>query len=108
MSRLYNWSFKLGFVYTISTFVLLNVGSYLIARNEYRARLVAWNAEGVHFSGFPEVPNWGFPFSWFSEKFWVFETGFLGTAFNFSIIVGIAFIVGLLYRFISLKRTHTE
>ena len=107
MGRLYDRSFKLGFIFTILTFVLLNVGSYLIARNEYQSRLV--EVKEVHFSGFPEMPNWGIPFSWYGNKYGVLEDGVLGLIFNFCVIVACAFFAGLLCKFVSLKqRIHAE
>ncbi len=100
MSRLYDRSFKVGFIVTISVFVLLNILSYLYARNEYLA--AERRIEFIPLSGRLRFPSWGVPFSWIEEPT-LFENG-LGLVLNVFAIAGCAFVIGLIFRFIGIKK----
>ena len=100
MSRLYDRSFKIGFIVTISVFVLLNIVGYLFARSEYLA--AEKRLEFIPLSGSLRFPSWGVPFSWVEEPT-LFENA-LGLVLNVFVIAGCSFLIGLIFRFIGIRK----
>ncbi len=102
MSRLYNKTFKVGFVITIAVFGVLNVGAYLSAQRDYEKLL----NPPIAYAPAPRFPAWGIPFRWdgynltyvrdgsFSESFALID----GIILNFLTIAACGFLVGLLLR----------
>lgn len=89
---MYNRQFKIGFAITIADYAILNVLSYVWANWQTKT-------DGINFANhYNQGPFWGVPFYWFGYSDWMFEDGFLGLVLNFVVIVGSAFIFGLLFR----------
>lgn len=99
MSKLYNKAFKVGVWFSISLFVISNVISFFISRNEYM------NKE-IHFAD-ADGYSWGFPFEMyrFSIGYPYSEDGFTldGTIINTIVLTTCSFILGFSFRFISSK-----
>jgi hypothetical protein len=94
MTKLYNRPFKIGFAITIAAFLILNVVNY-ISTHGHKANASEIELIADHYF---QGPNWGVPFYWWGYSDWMFEDGFLGLVLNFIVIVGSAFVVGLLFR----------
>jgi hypothetical protein len=95
MDKVYNKAFKVGFCFNILIFLILNIISFVVSRNEH---IRIWN-KGIRFSGSnSDGPFlWGFPFKMFlgSELFRAEDL-----VINTFIIVGFGFILGFLFRFV--------
>ena len=60
MSKLYNRTFKIGFIATIAVFVVLNFVAYLFASRQYDVIM----KQPIQFAPAPRFPARGIPFKW--------------------------------------------
>lgn len=102
MSRLYNRTFKIGFVSTIVAFVAFNFVAYLLASKQYAILI----NQPIQFAPAPRFPAWGFPFKWeghnlnfgtFSDLFGVAD----GLVLNFLAISACGFLAGIALRWLT-------
>ena|SRR5688500_17527249 len=88
MSKLYNKHFKIGVGFSLTSFVILNVISFVRASRDYEAR--NWS--------FPRgVLVWGFPYTWAWDASQVQLIP--NPVFNVGIIVLSSFAAGFLFRY---------
>jgi len=105
MSRLYNRTFKIGFVLAIGTFAALNIFAYILAQQQYKKLLNS----PIQLAPATGVPAWGVPFKWegynlshtrygtFSDLFSVAD----GLILNFLAITACGFLLGFIVRWLS-------
>jgi hypothetical protein len=92
MSKIYDIAFRMGVLFNILLFTILNIISYTVAENRHFefTRKYAFGSD----YGFA----WGFPFKW-SEKYFNVVEG-AGTVLNVLIYVACGFFFGFLFKFI--------
>ena len=92
MSKIYTIAFRMGVLFNVLLFTILNVASYKIAVIE---------SEKIHseimFSPCCRF-SWGFPFGWEEKLFDVIEGG--GAILNVLIAVFCGFMFGFLFKFV--------
>ena len=95
MHKIYNTAFQFGVVFNIFLFTILNIVSFMVARNKYESidRSIMFSPD----YGF----SWGFPFIWDETYFKVVEGA--GTILNVIIWVSCSFAFGFLFKFIRSK-----
>ena len=85
MFKLYDTAFKIGFIFNILIFLILNIVSF----NIELAKDKQLKADGISFSP-PTQFSWGFPFDMTHYEFF---------SLNLLIISSCGFLVGLIFRF---------
>ena len=98
MSKIYNTAFQFGVVFNILLFTLLNVGSYIIAHNDFVKREIERENSLINFSGGNYGFSWGFPFVWEAKYFNIIEGG--GAILNVIVWVVCGLLFGFLFKYI--------
>ena len=95
MDKLSRRSFAIGFALTLIVFGLFNLWDYSAAYQQHVENL-------NHSFGLPEsrFPSWGFPFHWRGYNLGELEDGLV---LNLAVIIGCGFIVGFLFRYLTVK-----
>ncbi len=91
MSKIYNTAFKMGVLFNILLFTLLNIASHIIVRKNYAQE----SLEAPFFGHFGY--RWGFPIEMFQNEHLAHP--FL-LVFNVAIYVACGFCFGFLFKFI--------
>lgn len=101
MNKVYDIAFRMGVLFNVVLFTVLNVASYKSAESEYLER------EPWAFSCCNSIGSWGFPFDW-TEKYSMIEGA--GTIFNIIIMAACGFAFGFLFKFVwsKISRQRTE
>ncbi len=92
MSKIYDIAFRMGVLFNILLFTILNIVSYKIAEDEVARK----QAEIISFAPCCRI-KWGIPFDW-DAKYFVIEGA--GAIFNIIIIAFCAFAFGFLFKFV--------
>ena len=90
---IYNIAFRMGVLFDVLLFTILNVLSFTAAGNNF----MNGRREEMNFGPHDGVP-WGFPFRWNEKLFNVIEGG--GAILNIFITVLGGFIFGFMFKFI--------
>jgi hypothetical protein len=86
MSKIYDTAFRMGVLFSIFLFTILNVLSLTVTKK--RAEEITFGIGGS---------NWGFPFDWEGKFFNVIEGG--GAIMNILVAVACSFMFGFLSKF---------
>jgi uncharacterized membrane protein YbjE (DUF340 family) len=97
MSKIYDIAFRMGVLFNVLLFTLLNVGSYIIAHNNFVKGEIERESAQINVSWANYGFSWGFPFGW-EEKINVIEGA--GGILNIIIAVFCGFAFGFLFKFI--------
>lgn len=96
MSKIYDSAFKIGVIFSILVFLILNFISFVISQRDYYASGIS----GFAHSGY----SWGFPFELYRNYFGYphNEIGFTGqgVVLNAFVLVFFSFVIGFLFRFV--------
>jgi len=102
MSKIYDIAFRMGVLFNVLLWTILNIISYAIAENRHFEfiRKYAFGSD-YRFA-------WGFPFKWSEKYFNVIEGA--GIILNVFIMVSCGFLFGFLFKFIwsKISRNRAE
>lgn len=96
MSKVYDIAFRMGVLFNVVLFTLLNVINYKWAESEYLQRQIERERGAPSFGCCESIGSWGFPFDW-TVKYSIIEG--MGTILNIIIIAACGFAFGFLFKF---------
>ena len=107
MSKIYNIAFRMGVLFNILLFTVLNVVSFKSAESEYLQRHIERERSGMQFPCCDNMESGGIPFDW-TEKYFVIEGA--GAILNIIIITACGFAFGFLFKFVwsQISRQNSE
>jgi len=88
MSKIYDFAFRMGVLFNIVLFTILNVISLEVNRSEYESSQIKFGPAGF---------SWGFPFDW-GERYWILTEGY--SVLNIIAAIFGSLVFGFLFRFV--------
>jgi len=96
MSKIYDIAFRMGVLFNILLWTILNIIGLVIAQNDFLQRELEWENSEVKFCCVSRG-SWGIPFDW-EAKYFVIEGA--GAILNIVIMSVCGFGFGFLFKFI--------
>lgn len=97
MSKVYTIAFRMGVLFNILLWTILNVVSFKKAESEFFQRRIERERSGLNFPCCDYIGSWGVPFDW-TETYFVI--GGAGTILNIIIMTACGFAFGFLFKFV--------
>ena len=97
MSKIYDIAFRMGVLFNVLLFTVLNVVSFKLAENDYLRRLAEYERSETRISFGVSWDSWGIPFDW-TTKYFMIEGA--GTILNIIIMAACGFAFGFLFKLV--------